>query len=268
MEALVKIQNDQVVTSSRVIAQEFEKQHKNVLQGIERLDCSSQFTGLNFQPSEYTDPTGRKLKEYIITRDGFMFLVMGFTGSKAAKMKESFISAFNKMEAALKDPQNWRERFNVPATISEALRLAATQAEQIEEQRKAMKLLEERNDNLSQQNEVLVPKGVFSDAVSASKTSILVGELAKILKQNGIEIGQNRLFEQLRKDGFLISRKGSDYNMPTQKAMELELFEIKETSITHSDGHISISKTAKVTGKGQVYFVNRFLGRGKVVKIA
>lgn len=100
------------------------------------------------------------------------------------------------------------------------------------------------------------PKVVFADAVSASKTSILVGELAKILRGKGIQIGQNRLFERLRTDGFLIRRKGSDWNMPTQRSMELGLFEIKETAITHSDGHVSVNKTAKVTGKGQQYFIN------------
>lgn len=104
------------------------------------------------------------------------------------------------------------------------------------------------------------PKVLFADAVSASRTSILVGELAKIMKQTGMDVGQNRLFERLRQDGFLINRKGADYNMPTQKAMDLKLFEIKETTINHADGHISISKTPKVTGKGQQYFINRYLG--------
>ncbi|CAH0415933.1 phage antirepressor KilAC domain-containing protein [Periweissella fabaria] len=105
----------------------------------------------------------------------------------------------------------------------------------------------------------LKPKAVFADAVSASHTSILVGELAKILKQNGIEMGQNKLFSWLRENGFLIKRKGTDYNMPTQRSMEQQLFEIKETSIAHSDGHTSINKTPKVTGKGQQFFVNKFL---------
>jgi len=108
------------------------------------------------------------------------------------------------------------------------------------------------------------PKVVFADAVSVSEGTILIGELAKILKGNGIEIGQNRLFERLRQDGYLIKRKGTDYNAPTQKAMELGLFRVKETAITHSDGHVTISKTTKVTGKGQQYFINLFLGeRGR-----
>lgn len=105
------------------------------------------------------------------------------------------------------------------------------------------------------------PKVVFADAVSVSETTILIGELAKLLKGNGMDIGQNRLFERLRQEGYLIKRKGTDYNAPTQMAMELGLFKVKETVITHSDGHTTISKTTKVTGKGQQYFINRFLGK-------
>ena len=112
---------------------------------------------------------------------------------------------------------------------------------------------------LEEEKKLNAPKVIFADAVSTSKTSILIGELAKILKQNGIETGQRRLFEWLRINKYLISRKGTDYNMPTQKSMELGLFEIKETSIAHADGHTSISKTPKVTGKGQQYFINKFL---------
>lgn len=104
-----------------------------------------------------------------------------------------------------------------------------------------------------------IPKVLFADAVTASRNSILVGELAKLLKQNGVQIGQNRLFDWLRSNGYLIRRHGVDRNMPTQRAMEMGLFEIKETAISHSDGHTTISKTPKVTGKGQQYFVNVFL---------
>ena len=103
------------------------------------------------------------------------------------------------------------------------------------------------------------PKVVFADAVSVAKTNILVGELAKILKQNGVEIGEKRLFQWLREKGYLIKRKGTDYNMPTQRSMDMKLFEIKETAINHSDGHTSVNKTPKVTGRGQMYFVNLFL---------
>ena len=105
------------------------------------------------------------------------------------------------------------------------------------------------------------PKVLFADAVSASHTSILVGELAKLLRQNGVDIGQNRLFAWLRDNGYLIRRSGTDYNMPTQRAMDMGLFSIKETAITRSDGSITISKTVKVTGKGQQYFVEKFLSK-------
>ena len=103
------------------------------------------------------------------------------------------------------------------------------------------------------------PKVLFADAVSTSKTSILIGELAKIMKQNGVETGEKRLFNFLRENGYLIKRKGTDYNMPTQKSMELGLFEVKETVVNHSDGHVTVNKTPKVTGRGQQFFLNKFL---------
>ena len=122
-----------------------------------------------------------------------------------------------------------------------------------------LKTEREKRLRLEEQAQKDKPKVLFADAVATAKTSILIGELAKLLKQNGIDMGQNRLFEWMRRNGYLIQRKGTDYNMPTQRAMEAGLFEIKETSITHADGHMSVSKTPKVTGKGQQYFINRFL---------
>jgi len=112
---------------------------------------------------------------------------------------------------------------------------------------------------LEAQSAADAPKVLFADAVSTAHTSVLVGDLAKILKGNGIDIGANRLFKILRDKGYLISRKGTDWNMPTQRSMDLGLFKVKETSVVHSDGHTTISKTPKVTGKGQTYFVDRFL---------
>lgn len=122
-----------------------------------------------------------------------------------------------------------------------------------------LKTEQEARKTAEAQIEADKPKVLFADSVAASHGSILVGELAKLLNQNGIDIGQNRLFNWLRENGYLICRKGTDYNMPTQRSMEMQLFNIKETAITHSDGHVSVSKTVKVTGKGQVYFVNKFL---------
>ena len=136
---------------------------------------------------------------------------------------------------------------NIPQTLPEALR---AYADEVEQHNKTKALVEAQR-----------PKVIFADAVSTSDTDILIGDLAKLLNQNGHNIGQNRLFERLRNEGFLISRKGGSYNMPTQRAMELGLFRIKETAITHSDGRTSINKTPKVTGKGQQYFINRFIGK-------
>lgn len=136
---------------------------------------------------------------------------------------------------------------DIPKTLPEALR---AYADEVEQHNKTRALVEAQR-----------PKVLFADAVSTSDTDILVGDLAKLLNQNGYAVGQNRLFEQLRNEGFLISRKGNSYNMPTQRAMEMGLFRIKETAITHSDGRVSLNKTPKVTGKGQQYFINRFIGK-------
>lgn len=136
---------------------------------------------------------------------------------------------------------------NIPKTLPEALR---AYADEVEQHNKTRALVEAQR-----------PKVLFADAVSTSDTDILVGDLAKLLNQNGYAVGQNRLFEQLRNEGYLISRKGNSYNMPTQRAMEMGLFRIKETAITHSDGRVSLNKTPKVTGKGQQYFINRFIGK-------
>ena len=125
---------------------------------------------------------------------------------------------------------------------------------------RALQIAGDKLKRLESKVEADAPKVLFADAVSASKTSILVGELAKLLKQNGVDIGQHRLFRWMRENGYLIRRNGTDFNMPTQKSMDLGLFTVKETAITHSDGTVTVSKTAKVTGKGQQYFIQKFLG--------
>lgn len=124
---------------------------------------------------------------------------------------------------------------------------------------RALLMADQKVHKLEAQIEADRPKVLFADAVSASHTSILVGDLAKLISQNGFKIGANRLFSWLRDNGYLIKKRGASWNMPTQKSMELGLFEIKETNIQHADGHISINKTSKVTGKGQQYFINKFL---------
>lgn len=159
--------------------------------------------------------------------------------------------------------------YMTPEKVEEALlnpdvliRLATELKEERNKNKALHDLAVEQDKHIARQNDriaTLEPKGIFADSVSASDTTILIGELAKIIKQNGTDIGQNRLFQWMRDQKYLIGRKGTDYNMPTQKAMKLGLFTIKETTINHSDGHVSISKTPKVTGKGQIYFVNKFL---------
>lgn len=141
--------------------------------------------------------------------------------------------------------------WNTPEQVmARALRLADATIEK----------LKTDNAGLIADNERMKPKEIFADAVAASHTSILIGDLAKLIKQNGVEIGQKRLFDWMRENGYLIKRKGADWNMPTQKSMDMGLFEVKESTVNNPDGSVRINKTTKVTGKGQQYFINKFLG--------
>ena len=129
---------------------------------------------------------------------------------------------------------------------------------------RALRIAEKELSTLKLDVERMKPKEIFADSVASSHTSILIGELTKILKANGYETGQKRLFEILRQDGFLIKRNGSDFNMPSQKSMELGLMEIKESTINNADGSVRLNKTTKITGKGQIYFINRYCGEIEV----
>lgn len=124
---------------------------------------------------------------------------------------------------------------------------------------RALQIQTRKVEALQLENNELKPKALFADAVDASKTSILIGDLAKLIKQNGYNIGQNRLFQWLRENGYLIARRGESYNMPTQRSLDLGVAEIKERTHNNPDGSIRISRTPKITGKGQIYFVNKFL---------
>lgn len=249
-QKIVKVENNQIVTDSRTVAESFEKRHDHVLRDIENLKVSLPNFGEMFFQTEMPDSSGRgrMYKTYLMNRDGFTLLAMGFTGSRAMQWKVRYIEAFNEMERELK------ERHKDSYMIADPVE-------------RAKKWIEEETVRKEQAAKIeeMTPKALFADSVSASKNTILIGELAKILRGNGINIGQNRLFQWMRENGYLINRKGSDWNMPTQRAMDLGLFKVKETVINHSDGTTSISKTVKVTGKGQTYFVNKFLG-GKGVK--
>lgn len=234
-----KGQNNQVLTNSLLVAEKFGKKHYHVMDSIRNLLNSHEKSGQYFVLDTYIDNSGKENPMYVMNRDGFTLLVMGFTGEKALQFKMDYIEAFNKMEQTIHFGG-----FSVPSTFREALILAAKQQEQIEEQQKKI--------------EQDAPKVLFADAVSTSQRSCLVSELAKIIQQNGVNIGQNRLFQWLRDNGYLCA-KGQYYNQPTQRSMEMGLFEIKQTTINKPDGSMLVTTTTKVSGKGQVYFVNKFL---------
>lgn len=179
--------------------------------------------------------SGQKRNMTIINESGLYSLILS---SKLQSAKEFKRWVTHEVLPTIRRTGQYSVQEQLPHSFAEALQLAADQAKQIELQK---------------------PKVLFADAVSVSRTSILVGDLAKLLRGNGINIGANRLFEWLRQNGYLISGNRSDRNMPTQRSMDLGLFKIKETVINHSDGHTSINKTPKVTGKGQQYFINKFL---------
>ena len=243
---ILSTQNGEPVASSRQIAESFEKNHRDVLRAVDNLKEDVRNFAQMFFETTVPDSYGREQRAYLMNRDGFTLLAMGFTGKAALEWKLKYIAAFNEMEKKLAEqPRLTRSQLLATALIA------------------AHEELEEKDKQI----ETMKPKALFADAVSASNQSILVGEMAKLLSQNGIQMGQNRLFQWMRENGYLIKdRKRTDYNMPTQKSMELRLFEIKETSIAHSDGHTSINKTPKVTGIGQVYFVNLFLKTEKSKK--
>lgn len=237
-DIILSMQNGEPVVSSRQIAENFDKNHRDVLRAVDNLkEDVRNFAQMFFESTE-PDSYGREQRAYLMNRDGFTLLAMGFTGKAALEWKLKYIAAFNEMEKKLTEqPQLTRSQLLATALIA------------------AHEELEEKDKQI----EAMKPKALFADAVSASKKSILVGEMAKLLSQNGINIGQNRLFDWLRRNGYLIKDpKRSDYNLPTQRSMEMGLFEIKETTIQHSD-HISINRTPKISGRGQVYFVNLFL---------
>jgi anti-repressor protein len=198
--------------------------------------------------TEVTDSLGRSQKTNIVNEAGLYSLILGSRKAEAKQFKRwithevipsirkhGVYATENTLEAMLNDPDTMIKTLTA-----------------LKEEREKRKLLEETIEKDK-------PKVLFADAVATSNSTILIGELSKLLKQNGIDIGQNRLFQWLRENGYLIRRKGTDYNSPTQKAMELKLFTVKETAVTHSDGHVTVNKTTKVTGKGQQYFINKFL---------
>ena len=238
MNNLVKIEtvNGMNVVSSRDVADGLGKQHKHVLESIENIikNSTADISAL-FIESTYIASNGKANREILLTKDGFILYMFNIQGYQDFKL--AYINKFNEMEKVLQN------QYYIPQNYSEALKLAYEQQEQIQ--------------LLNNKIETDRPKVIFAEALEISNNNILIGDLAKILKQNGVDIGQNRLFEYLRSNGYLCSR-GEQYNSPTQKSLEFDLFEVKTRTINNPDGSVRVTRTTKVTPKGQSYFINRF----------
>lgn len=237
MSELIKV--DQKALDSREVAEMVGKRHDHLVRDIDGyITVLNQNPNLGadsfFTESTYQSGTGKSYRYYLVTKMGCELIAHKLTGQRGVEFTAAYVKKFNLMEQQqVLDNVVWF----IPKTMSQALQLAANLQTQIEEQ---------------------APKVLFADSVATSKNSILIGAMAKILNQNGIDIGQNRFFKWLRDNEYL-GKRGNNYNLPTQKSMELGLFEIKETAITHSDGYVETKRTPKVTGKGQIYFVDKFL---------
>ena len=236
MNELLKVNydNDRITLSAREL-HEFLGIKSVFTTWFNRM-CEYGFQESNdFLPILEESPGGRPSTDYQITLDMAKEIAMIQRSDKGKEVRQYFLEL--------------ERRWNSPeAVMNRAL----------EYSRKQVKALMEEKQGLIEENKELKPKALFADAVSASNESILIGQLAKLIRQNGYEIGQNRLFEWMRENGYLI-KKGERYNQPTQKSMDLGLFEVKERTITNPDGSTRITLTTKVTGKGQVYFINKFL---------
>lgn len=235
-------ENNRLVVSSRKVAEVFEKEHRRVMQSIRELECDNDFNEHNFVLVEYCDAKGEMRPEYLITRDGFTLLAMGFTGAKAMQWKIKYIEAFNKMEAELRNP------FSIPKTLPEALRLAAS--------------LEEKRLVLEAKIEQDAPHTNLGKTITASHDCITVAEFVPIMKQAGIKHGydgkrlwQNNLYDMLRKDGFLLTRPK---NMPSADARDEKIFFVEEKTNYDAYGNAHINKQTLITGKGQTKLLDYY----------
>ena len=236
------IENNRPVVSSRKVAEIFEKEHRRVLQDIRELSCGDDFRLHNFVQSSYINSQDKEQPEYLMTRDGFTLLAMGFTGAKAMQWKIKYIEAFNKMEAELRNP------FSIPKTLPEALRLAAS--------------LEEKRLVLEAKIEHDAPHTNLGKTITASHDCITVAEFVPIMKQAGIKYGydgkrlwQNNLYDMLRKDGFLLTRPK---NMPSADARDEKIFFVEEKTNYNAYGDVHINKQTLITGKGQTKLLDYY----------
>lgn len=228
---------------SREVAEMVGKEHNKLLRDIRvyitQLNASKVGHTDFFTESQYTDKSNRQKPCYLVTKKGCEFIAHKLTGVKGTEFTAKYINRFHEMEDTIKT-QLPRGNDLIALAVIEAQKMIAERDKQIERMK---------------------PKEVFADAVSASKDAILIGDLAKLISQNGYRTGQNRLFDWLRKNGYLI-KSGSSRNRPVQRYVEQGLFEVKETAINMPNGNVRTALTTKVTGKGQLYFVNKFLQKG------
>ncbi|PCD15385.1 phage antirepressor KilAC domain-containing protein, partial [Clostridioides difficile] len=239
-------QNNQFLVESREVAELIEKKHDNLLRDIRGykkiLEDSSNLRSQDFFiESTYINTQNKIQPCYLLTKKGCDMVANKMTGEKGIIFTAIYVTKFEEMEQELKEQQP-----KLPTTYKEALQQLLIEVEEKEQ----LQLENQEKDKVIQLQQ---PKVLFADSVASSDNSILVGELAKLLRQNGIDTGQNRLFDWLRNNGYLIKRKGEDYNTPTQKSVDLGVIETKEGTRVHPDGHTSITKTPKITGKGQIY---------------
>lgn len=247
--------NGNDVTTSLIVAEVFGKRNSDVLRDIRNLNCSDDFRERNFAlmviMKELPQGGAQKTEYYEMTKDGFSFLVMGYTGAKAGEFKEKFINEFNRREALLKNDDYILMRSQ--QILQKRLEASEEKIKKLEVEKQA--IIEETK-----------PAVVFKECVTGSVTNILVGELAKFITQNGYKIGEIRLYDWLVENKYLIRKKRyskskdryeNDY-MPTQRAAEMELFFVRERTILSGESPIFIKHTCYITGKGQVYFLNKF----------
>ena len=243
MEELIKVQvkNNRQLVSARDLYQGLEVKRRFSAwweQNSKGFEKDTDYEGvLVSTPYNKLHPDKlQTIQDYLLTIDMAKELCMMSKTEKGKEVRKYFIQV----------EKNW----NSPDMIMQ----------------RALSISKQRIEALQNENAAMKPKALFADSVATSKSTVLVGELAKIIRGNGVDIGATRLFRWMREHGYLINRKGSDWNMPTQRAMNLGLFKIKETTINHSNGTTSISKTPKVTGKGQQYFINKFLKGRELVE--
>lgn len=230
---MTNLANIKRTMTSREIAEYTGKRHSDVMEAIRTMEPAwEKVNGRKFPLVEYKDAKGEMRPEYQLSKTECLYVATKFNDEARARL----ILRWEELEQ--------EQKHRLPQSFSEALMLAAQQAQELEQ--KELQL------------QAQAPKVRFAEAVETSTHSCLVAELAKIITQNGYEIGQNRLFKWMRSQGYL-GKQGEYYNLPTQRAMELGLFEVKKTSISKPDGTVLVSTTPKVTGKGQVYFVNKLL---------